>query len=84
MLLESGLPGSLWGEIILSSCVLRNLSPTYSLTITSVIWYRIVFVKQRNRVVFDRYLYKYACKVKRVLFVTESTLGVVAIESIRQ
>ena len=34
MLLESGLPGSLWGEIILTSCVLRNLSSTSSLSVT--------------------------------------------------
>ena len=34
MLLESSLPGTLWGEIILTSCVLRNLSPTSSLSIT--------------------------------------------------
>ena len=34
MLLESGLSGSLWGEIILTSCFLRNLSPTSSLAMT--------------------------------------------------
>ena len=34
MLLESGLPGSLWGEIILTPCVLRNLSPAFSPSIT--------------------------------------------------
>ena len=34
MMLESGLPGSLWGEILLTSCVLRNLTPTSSLSLT--------------------------------------------------
>ena len=34
MLLESGLPGSLWGELIMTSCVLRNLSPNSSLSTT--------------------------------------------------
>ena len=34
MMLESGLPGSLWGEIMLTSCVLRNLTPTSSLSVT--------------------------------------------------
>ena len=39
MLLESKLPGSLWGEIILTSCVLRNISPTSSLFVTPLeIW----------------------------------------------
>ena len=34
MMLESGLPGSLWGEVMLTSCVLRNLTPTSSLSVT--------------------------------------------------
>ena len=34
MMFESGLSGSLWGEIILTSCVLRNLAPTSSLFVT--------------------------------------------------
>ena len=34
MMLESGLSGSLWGEIMLTSCVLRNLTPTSSLSVT--------------------------------------------------
>ena len=34
MMLESGLPGSLWGEILLISCVLRNLTPTSFLSVT--------------------------------------------------
>ena len=34
IMLESGLPGSLWGEILLTSCVLRNLTPTSSLPVT--------------------------------------------------
>ena len=34
IMLESKLPGSLWGEILLTSCVLRNLTPTSSLSIT--------------------------------------------------
>ena len=34
MMLESGLPGSMWGEILLTSCVLRNLTPTSSLSVT--------------------------------------------------
>ena len=34
MMLESGLPGLLWGEILLTSCVLRNLTPTSSLSVT--------------------------------------------------
>ena len=34
MMLESGLPGSLWGEILLTSCVLRNLTPSSSLSVT--------------------------------------------------
>ena len=34
MMLESGLPGSLWGEVMLTACVLRNLTPTSSLSVT--------------------------------------------------
>ena len=34
MMLEFGLPGWLWGEILLISCVLRNLTPTSSLSVT--------------------------------------------------
>ena len=34
MMLETELPGSLWGEILLTSCVLRNLTPTSSLSVT--------------------------------------------------
>ena len=34
MMLEPGLPRSLWGEILLTSCVLRNLTPTSSLSVT--------------------------------------------------
>ena len=34
MLLESGLPGSLWGEVLLTACVLRNLTPTSTLSVT--------------------------------------------------
>ena len=34
MMLESGLPGSLWGEVMLTACVLRNLTPTSSLLVT--------------------------------------------------
>ena len=34
MMLESGLPDSMWGEILLTSCVLRNLTPTSSLSVT--------------------------------------------------
>ena len=34
MMLDSGLPISLWGEIVLTSCVLRNLTPTSSLSVT--------------------------------------------------
>ena len=34
MMLETGLPVSLWGEILLTSCVLRNLTPTSSLSFT--------------------------------------------------
>ena len=41
MMLESGLPGSLWGEILLTSCVLRNLTPTSSLSVTPLeMWTR--------------------------------------------
>ena len=32
MMLESKLPGSLWGEIMLTACVVRNLTPTSSLS----------------------------------------------------
>ena len=34
MLLESGLPGSLWGEVLLTACHLRNLTPTSTLSVT--------------------------------------------------
>ena len=41
MILESGLSGSLWGEILLTSCVLRNLTPTSSLSVTPLqMWTR--------------------------------------------
>ena len=36
MMLESKLPGSLWGEVMLTSCVLRNLTPASSLSVTSL------------------------------------------------
>ena len=34
MMIEAGVPGSLWGEFILSACVLRNLTFTSTLDVT--------------------------------------------------
>ena len=66
MLLESGLPGSLWGEIILTSCVLRNLSPTSSLFVTPLeMWTGRRPSVQRLRVV--------GCKVYSQFDKTERT-----------
>ena len=33
-MLESGLPGSLWGEILMTSCVLHNLTSTSYLSLS--------------------------------------------------
>ena len=33
-MIEAGVPGSLWGEFLLSACVLRNLTVTSTLDMT--------------------------------------------------
>ena len=34
MMIEAGVPGSLWGEFLLAACVLRNLTVTSTLDMT--------------------------------------------------